>query len=287
MTSAEFVYTVLLRPKALKRLANKIIRMILPAELKRHGATIVLNPHDPVISGALTFGVYEKSETEFFCALCRPGMTFLDIGANVGYYTALAIGRVGEAGKIIALEPDKENFQYLQRTVAANRGSNVTCIQKAAADRNGFLTLYVSSENRGDNRLYANELSDGSYSVEVSTIDSILDDQGVSSVDLIKMDVQGFEGQVLRGMRETIRRSQGLIMLTEFWPYGLTRAGSQPSEVLRDLESAGMALYELHSSGKVEKIDDHAAFISRYDGRKYASLLGVAEAAPRDWMKLG
>ena len=285
MTSAEFIYTVLLRPKPLKRLANRVIRMIIPAELKRHGATIVLNPNDPVISGALTFGVYEKSETELFRNLCRPGMTFLDIGANVGYYTALAIAGMEGSGKIIAVEPDRENFQYLERTVTANGGGNVTCIQKAAADRSGFLTLYVSSENRGDNRLYANELSDGSYSVEVSTIDSILSDLGVDAVDLIKMDVQGFEGQVLQGMRETIRRSKGLVMLTEFWPYGLASAGSKPAEILRDLESAGLTLYEVHSSGKIEKIDDQAAFISRYDGRKYASLVGVASAAPRGWMK--
>jgi len=212
-------------------------------------------------------------------------MTFLDIGANVGYYTALAIARMGGSGKIISVEPDRENFKYLQRTVTANGGGNVTCIQKAAADRSGFLTLYVSSENRRDNRLYAHELSDASYRVEVTTIDTILSDHDVAAVDLIKMDVQGFEGQVLDGMRETIRRSKGLVMLMEFWPHGLAGAGTEPTRILDDLESAGFALYELHSTGKLEQIDDRAAFISRYDGVKYASIVGIAPSVPRGWMK--
>src|SRR5690242_1737917 len=113
MHVAEFIYTVVLRPRVLKSLANAIILAVIPARVKRHGAVVVLNPEDPVVSGALATHIYEKPETKFFCQVCRPGMTFLDVGANVGYYTALAIARVGDRGKVIALEPDPENFQYL------------------------------------------------------------------------------------------------------------------------------------------------------------------------------
>src|ERR1700686_1977979 len=112
MSFAEFIYTVVLKPKLLKSLANTLIRQVMPARLNRSGAIVVLNPNDPVVSGALAFGVYEKPETRFFCAACKPGMTVLDIGAHVGYYTALAMVRV-EGGNIIAIEPDEENFEYL------------------------------------------------------------------------------------------------------------------------------------------------------------------------------
>src|SRR5580704_1223481 len=105
MTVAEFLYTVALRPKPLKAIANAVIRRCIPRQVTRHGAVIVLNPNDPVVSGALTFGVYEKPETAFLLSVLRPGMTFLDVGANLGYYTALAIARVGKQGKIVALEP--------------------------------------------------------------------------------------------------------------------------------------------------------------------------------------
>ena len=156
MNLPEFIYTVILRPKPLKALANAAIRRLIPARLRVNGSTVVLNPNDPVVSGALTLGVYEKPETAFFLEACRTGMTFLDVGANVGYYTALAIPRLG-TGRIIALEPDPESFQYLQRTVAANGSSNTVCVQKGAAAEKGTLTLFASASNRGDNRLYANE----------------------------------------------------------------------------------------------------------------------------------
>src|SRR5262249_6528663 len=188
---SEFIYTVILRPKPLKALANAMIRRLIPSQVQVHGATVVLNPNDPVVSGALTFGVYEKPETAFFLEACRPGMIFLDVGANVGYYTAMAIPRV-ETGRVIALEPEPESFRYLQQTVAANGPSNTICIQKGAAAERGMLTLFISASNRGDNRLYANEFPGTAIQVEVTTIDGLLCELKIPSVDLVKMDVQGF-----------------------------------------------------------------------------------------------
>jgi FkbM family methyltransferase len=256
-------------------MANTILRWCIPARLERRGAVIVLNPDDPVISGALTFGVYERAETAFLCQVLRPGMTFLDVGANVGYYTALAIRHVGETGKIIALEPDRENFQYLERTVAANRAHNVTCVQRAAADRIGTLRLYVSKDNRGDNRLYANDLCDESYDVDVTTVDTLLGECGVNSVDLVKMDVQGFEGHIVQGMERTIRQSKKLIMLTEFWPFGLESAGTCPERFLLGLEQAGLTLYQLRRRGELTRLVDKGLLISQYQGRKYTNIVAV------------
>jgi FkbM family methyltransferase len=275
MSVAEFVYTFVLRPKPLKAMVNAAIRRCIPASLRRHGAVIVLNQRDAVVSGAITFGVYEPAETVFFCAACQPGMTFLDIGANIGYYTALASKRIGEQGRIIALEPDPENFRYLQQNVAANGAHNAVCIQKAAAGESGVLRLYVNPENRGDNRLYANDLCDSSYEVEVSTVDTMLEECGVERVDLVKIDVQGFEGHVLRGMRQTIQRSEDLILLTEFWPFGLRSAGTSPEDLLVELEDAGLRLYELTPKGGLAHLTDKKAFIERHPGRKYANIVAV------------
>jgi FkbM family methyltransferase len=275
MSISEFVYTVVLKPKLLKTMANAVIRQLIPERLTRNGAVIVLNPRDPVVSGALTLGVYEKPETEFLLSVFRPGMTFLDVGANLGYYTALAIVHIGKEGKIIALEPDNENFSFLQKTIRANSAENVISIKKAAADQAGKLTLYVSSGNRGDNRLYSNDLCDGSYEVEVSTVDAMLEECGISQVDLVKIDVQGFEGQVFRGMKETVRRSERLIMLIEFWPFGLTSAGTNPQEFLKEVEATGLRLFELTDKGTLREMTDKGAFISRYPGRKYANIVAV------------
>lgn len=151
----------------------------------------------------------------------RSGMTFLDIGANVGYYTALAISVIEGSGRIVAVEPDPQSFQYLLKTVAANHGKNVDCVQKAASDRAGTMSLFRNPDNRADNRLYANDLANSSCEVSVETIDKMLEEVGVSKVDFIKIDVQGYEGYALAGMRETIRRSPKVQILSEFWPAGL------------------------------------------------------------------
>lgn len=261
-------------------MANTVLKWCIPERLTRGGTVLVLNRRDPVVCGAITFGVYETAETKFLRSVFRPGMTFVDVGANIGYYTALAIGRIGQRGKIVALEPDTENFGFLEQTVRANAAENVMCIRKAASDQVGTSTLYVSSQNRGDNRLYRNELCDGSYDVEVSTVDELLAECGVSCVDLVKIDVQGYEGRVVSGMWETIRRSARLIMLMEFWPDGLERAGTPAMQLLNDLEAAGMELLELGPKGSVKPIADKRRLIARYPGRRYTNIVGVRGGAP-------
>jgi len=272
MTAAEFVYTVVLKPKPLRALANAVICKLIPAQVQVEGATIVLNPRDPVVSGALTFGQYEKPETKFFCAVCKPGMTFLDVGANIGYYTALAIGRIGD-GKIVAFEPDPENFTFLEKTAAANHSRDLVCLQKAVGSEKGIATLYASTTNRGDNRLYANDLSDRSVQVEVNTVDAMLGELGIEAADLIKIDIQGFEGQALRGMEGTIRNSKRLTILMEFWPFGLESAGTNPEKFLAWLEQLDLRLFELTENARLIPLLDKANLISRYQGRKYTNIV--------------
>jgi len=277
MTIPEFIYTVLLRPKPLRKLSNALIRAALPRQVRRDGAIVILNPNDPVISGALTLRLYENSETRFFKSVCRPGMTFLDVGANIGLYTALALPRIGGTGRVVALEPDRESFECLRRTVLANLAGNVTCIRKAAADYSGFTKLFVSEDNRGDNRLYPNELSTGSYEVEVTPLDILLNELSIGTVDLVKIDVQGFEGHVLRGMRGTIARSPELMILMEFWPHGLQCARTDPAELLTDLEDMGLRILELKSGGGLQPVKDHQALIEKYPGQQYTNLVATKQ----------
>src|SRR5260370_42686578 len=156
MRMAEFISAVLLRPKPLRALANSCIRLIIPRQIRRDGITVILNPNDPVNSGALTFNVYERGETRFFQSVLRPGMTAVDIGANIGLYTALAVSRIGNTGRVVDVEADRESFQYLRQTVAANNAPNFSFIPKSATDHCSVMTLVVSTDNRGYNPRYDN-----------------------------------------------------------------------------------------------------------------------------------
>tara|TARA_B100000029_G_scaffold164047_1_gene160129 strand:- start:255 stop:1088 length:834 start_codon:yes stop_codon:yes gene_type:complete len=271
---AEFIYCYLLRPWPLRQLANWTIRQLLPKSVRRGDATIVLNPRDPVVSGALYFGVYEKAETAFIQRTLKSGMTVLDVGANIGYYTALAARRVGPNGRVIALEPDPESYEFLQQTIAANEVGNVDSFQCAAAERKDSMTLYISHDNRGDNRLYEPDPRWPKVTVPARPADDVLKEAGIDTIDFIKIDVQGFEASVIAGLKTTLDQSPNLTLITEFWPQGLRDAGSDPRDYLKQLRAHGLQLHELNAKGGLAELADDDQFIARYPGRRYTNLIG-------------
>lgn len=275
---AEFVYCYLLRPWPLRQLTNWTIRKLLPKQVEIHGATVVLNPTDPVVSGALHFGVYEKAETRFFQSACRDGMTFLDVGANLGYYTALAARAVGPNGRVLAVEPDPDSFGYLEQTIAANAVGNVEAFPVAASDAPAILPLYISTDNRGDNRLYASDGERPQVEVKARPLDALLRDNKIDTVDLIKIDVQGYEPKVIAGLRETITASPNLTLLTEFWPQGIDEAGEDANEFLQTLRELGLTLHELQPDGSLAELTDDTDLIARHQGRRYTNLIGQKTA---------
>ena len=271
---AELVYCYLLRPWPLRQLTNWTIRKLLPKQVEIHGATVVLNPTDPVVSGALHFGVYEKAETRFFQSACRDGMTFLDVGANLGYYTALAARAVGPNGRVLAVEPDPDSFGYLEQTIAANAVGNVEAFPVAASDAPAILPLYISTDNRGDNRLYASDGERPQVEVKARPLDALLRENKIDTVDLIKIDVQGYEPKVIAGLRETITASPNLTLLTEFWPQGIDEAGEDANEFLQTLRELGLTLHELQPDGSLAELTDDTDLIARHQGRRYTNLIG-------------
>ncbi|MGC2162757.1 MAG: FkbM family methyltransferase [Silvibacterium sp.] len=219
-------------------------------------------------------GLYEGAETAFFTLVCKPGMTFLDIGANTGYYSAWAISLMRGNGRIISLEPDPEAQSYLTATRDANNCSFMTVVPVAASDHDGVAQLHTNKENRGDNRLYANDLCSGAVTVQCQTVDSVLQSLGVDAVGLIKIDVQGFEGHVLAGMMDTLKNSRNVTLLMEFWPWGLAQAGSNALEVLQTLEGLGFSLFELMKGGLLRPLNNYQAFVDRLPGRAYSNIVG-------------
>lgn len=272
MTIAEFIYTVLLRPRPLRRAANATIRALLPENVRVGAATVWINPEDPVISGALTLGVYERSEIAFFRSRFAADMTFIDVGANVGLYSALALSMPGFRGRVLAIEPHAESRAYLQKTIEANGGAAQIC-DLAASDRPGTLTLYKNPENKGDNRLYADPLLSGEERIAADTLDNICGRYGITSAQFIKIDVQGAEAQVMRGAKELLAASTDCVLMTEFWPYGLARSGADGLAYLELLQDSGFRLYELRNS--LTPVNDTRALVDRTQGRHYANLVGV------------
>lgn len=287
MSFAEYIYTVILKPKPLKALANAILLRIIPESIRIGPAVIYLDPSDPVISGALTLGVYEHSEQALFAKYLHGDMTLVDIGANLGLYTAISMHHLGEGGRIIALEPHPKSFEVLQKNVAANRTNGRGCPQVntfnlAATPEPCIQELRLNPENRGDNRMYrgtyqGQEEEWEAIPVEGRPLDDVLADLGVEEVNFVKIDIQGYEQKAISGFQKTLARSKNVMLLSEFWPKGLQEAGGSATEYLQMLTDLGFMLYTLNEKphGSVTPLADWDALIASLPERRYTDVVGV------------
>ena len=185
------------------------------------------------------------AEKRFLSSVVRDDSIVADVGANQGLYT-LWLARVATSGRIYAFEPDPELFECLEQNVRNNQLTNVSAIRAAASDRSGTLALTANKLNRGDNRV-ARVPDSGLEQVKAFTIDEIVSH---SHLDLLKIDVQGFEIEVLRGARETMGNNRNLTIVFEFWPYGLRQTGHRPNELMDLLGEAGFQIAALGRDGR-------------------------------------
>lgn len=272
LSASEWIYTRLLSPPPLRAAINFALRVIAAPSVRVGDATVVLDPEDPVISGALTLKLYERDEIAFFRKVLKPGHTVLDIGANVGLYTALAMQTVKQ---VVCVEPNPGSRSFLEQTIAANAGApgSVHVIAAAAGEQAGVATLYSSPENHGDNRMYPHSEDAKRDEVPIVRLDDELVKLGIETIDVLKIDIQGFEAHAIAGVQELLRRSPNMFLMSEFWPTGMRTAGSSPEDYLAMLRDLGFSLQEMTKGGGLIPIDD-SALIDRLQGRKYANIVG-------------
>jgi FkbM family methyltransferase len=226
----------------------------------------------------LQWGVYEKEETQLFKSIVQKGMTIVDVGANIGYYTLLAARLVGAEGKVYAFEPDPHNYALLCKSIAANGYKNVVAVQKAVSSQTGTTQLFLDKHNLGGHSLAETNVNKNTaITVETASLDDFLKEQG-GKVDLVKMDIQGAEMQALMGMTSTIRQNEDLMVLTEFWPAGLRYAGSPPEAFLDRLKELGFELFQVGQ--QLEPIDV-GYLLETFRGDEPAALL-CRKTRPRD-----
>lgn len=178
-------------------------------------------------------GSWEPAETILVQALVAPGEQVADIGAHVGYFTVLLSKLVGPAGKVVAFEPEADNFELLRANCILNGCNNVRPEPLAVADRSGRAELYLAVGNLGDHRLHA---TPGRPSREVGVVR--FDEYWAGGrLDFIKLDAQGGEAAILRGATETIRTNAGhLLALMELSPALSRSAGHELGSVAELLD---------------------------------------------------
>jgi FkbM family methyltransferase len=170
---------------------------------------------------------------------------FIDVGANIGYFTCLMSNFAGPAGKVLAVEPELYNFKLLQQNISANNLKNVEVFPCAvgASEGSAMLGLYKSS-NRGRHSIL-DTTAKAQVKVPLRTLDEIASSSGssVQSWSLLKIDVEGYEAFVIDGAKKTLPRVEALVM--EFSPTLLKKSGADPASILGFLSGHFTRIYRI------------------------------------------
>lgn len=185
----------------------------------RRNLRVALHHKTDVISAFLrTYGVWQRPLTVFIDGMLRQGDIFVDVGANIGYFSIIAASAVGPQGRVHSFEPDPENFELLKLNGRLNGLNNITFHNLALADQPGKTLLYRSEVNRGRHSLCPGPGLAGSMKVPVTTLSLALQGEN-APIRMIKIDVQGIDLAVLKGMEQLLDgRSAKPKIILEFSP---------------------------------------------------------------------
>ncbi len=171
---------------------------------------------------------WEEDTARLLAALLRPGARFLDVGANVGYFTIFA-HRLGLGVRTEAVEPQPVVFDLLQANLWTNAVTAGTH-RVALGHTRSLIPMSTPPSNPGDARIGA-RTPDGRYDLVVPMLPADELFRG-RTFDVVKIDVQGFEPDVVLGMERIVRDSPAIVLVVEFWPKALVDRGLDPAEVL-------------------------------------------------------
>jgi len=211
---------------------------------------------------------------------CRPGMHAVDVGANVGFYTLQMAKRVGDGGHVYAFEPDAGNLASLRRNVQLNGfEKRVECEGSAVGASAGSVPLYRSASHHGDHRVFASDGRAPDDTVKMASLDAYF--TAGFAVDLVKIDVQGAELEVLRGMERVLRENPRCVLLLEINSAANMPSGSSPGDVIDVLASSGFhvaAADGVAAEGALSK----QSILSELDRRPYVDVVAVHESRSDD-----
>jgi FkbM family methyltransferase len=166
---------------------------------------IIRTPNDFFIVSSL----WEEGLQKTFAF--REGMNFLDVGAHIGKYTLRASGEVGKEGKVISIEPNPDNFSLLLKNIELNGLTNCIPLNMAAYNRDAEIDLFFGmTPARGS---VVENFGRGQCTVKARTLDSVLAEIGIERVDLIKIDVEGAEYEALKGLENTLKDKDPMLII--------------------------------------------------------------------------
>lgn len=180
----------------------------------------------------------ERAEERLLKAYLRPGDTVVDVGANIGTETLTASALVGETGRVYAIEPQPRIFRFLEQNIALNGFANIVPLGVAVSETEGTVTLATGLLDTS-NMVVAG----GGQAVPARPLDRILEPYAPARIDLLKIDVEGFECEVLRSAPDTLQKTRCVYF--EHIPLYFGRYQHQEADIFGLLVDAGFRLFRL------------------------------------------
>ena len=203
--------------------------------------------------------------------ILHPGDTVIDVGANVGFLTREFAALVGRHGRVFAFEPDPTTFDCLAFNV--RQLPQVRLSKTAIADRAGTMTLHLHPTSGMSNSLVNAWDNATAVEVETSTLDDWIDTEVSGPVHLVKIDVEGAEGHVLRGMARTLDTPTPPQIIMEFCPKNLGGAAME-EEIFRLMGDHGYRLAVINPTGGLHRVSSPEEVRVHLNENDYANLLG-------------
>jgi FkbM family methyltransferase len=215
----------------------------------------------------MAYGLYELDTARLIKKILRPGHHFIDIGANIGYFTLLAAQRVGPTGRIDAFEPQPDNRARLLRNIQQNNLTHrVTVHPQALSDHSGLATIYFpalsATANHGCSSLYpANAQSSHGTQVTTARLDQALKQ---AHPRLIKMDVEGAEPLVVSGMTDLLQCRNPPDIIAEYNPQQSKIAGFTPWEFIDRLLATQPQYRVYHIGWRLKPLNPRPETLQRF-----------------------
>ncbi|MDT3395248.1 FkbM family methyltransferase [Streptomyces sp. B1866] len=214
----------------------------------RFGARFAVDTQDLIQRYVYLFGVWEPNLTAFLRSRLAPGDTFVDVGANVGYFSVLASHIVGDTGRVVAVEASPVFHRQLLQQVSLNDCRNVRAVNAAVSDDQETLRFVLAdSHNTGATSFLPYDgPAESTFEIKAYPLPNLLDPGEIANARVIKIDVEGAEGRVIRGMAPMFDQLRPDVEIAiEIAPERMAQAGDSAEELSATLHEHGFHAYQI------------------------------------------
>lgn len=265
--AAQWLTHCLMRRPAVVTLYPEGPEMLLEPHLRRYGSTSLFMKrlaYEPTLS--------------FLADLVRPGDVVLDVGANFGVYSLVLSARIGDAGRCFAFEPGEDALSQLRRNLARNSSLPIEVVPLALSDREGTAALF----HTGGPTTFslAGTGGEAEEGIKTMTLDAWASDRALTSVDVMKVDVEGHEPEVFVGGQQLLRRTKPLIMF-EISGSALARGHHELGASFDVLSEMGFGMYR-YDAGQlagIEKAEEGNIFAIHPESAAHRRIADVTKTA--------